>query len=60
VHWSTLLVPLDGSALSEAALPYAEAIARATGASIRLLAVVEPGPHPPLLVSDMSRAELAR
>jgi nucleotide-binding universal stress UspA family protein/predicted transcriptional regulator len=41
MDWATLLVPLDGSPLSEAALPYAEAIAEATGASLHLLSVVE-------------------
>jgi nucleotide-binding universal stress UspA family protein/predicted transcriptional regulator len=38
---ATLLVPLDGSPRSEAALPYAEAIAEATGASLHVLSVVE-------------------
>ncbi len=38
---STILVPLDCSPAAEAVLPYAEAIARATGASIRLLGVAE-------------------
>jgi nucleotide-binding universal stress UspA family protein len=37
MDWVTLLVPLDGSPLSEAALPYAEA----TRASLHLLSVVE-------------------
>jgi nucleotide-binding universal stress UspA family protein/predicted transcriptional regulator len=41
MDWATLLVPLDGSPFSEAALPYAEAIAEATGASLHLLSVVE-------------------
>jgi nucleotide-binding universal stress UspA family protein/predicted transcriptional regulator len=41
MNWATLLVPLDGSPLSEAALPYAQAIAEATGASLHLLSVVE-------------------
>src|SRR5262245_6887162 len=38
---ATIVVPLDGSPLSEAALPYAEAVARATGASLHLLSAVE-------------------
>jgi nucleotide-binding universal stress UspA family protein len=38
---SEILVPLDGSPLADAALPYAETIAGATGASLRLLGVVE-------------------
>lgn len=36
-----IVVPLDGSEESRAALPYAEAISRATGAAIELLAVIE-------------------
>lgn len=41
----TIVVPLDGSPLAEAALPYAEALAHATGAALQLLSVVpmEPG-----------------
>ena len=38
----TLLVPLDGSTAAMRALPIAEAVARATGATLRLLAVAEP------------------
>lgn len=37
-----VLVPLDGSRPSEAVLPYAVALARATGCSLELLSVVEP------------------
>ncbi len=37
-----ILLPLDGSKLAEAALPYAEAMARAMGNTLHLLAVVEP------------------
>jgi nucleotide-binding universal stress UspA family protein len=39
---SSLLVPLDGSAFAEAALPHAEAFARAIGADILLLRALEP------------------
>lgn len=39
----TILVPLDGSAESEAVLPYAAAIAKAEGSTLQLLSVVEPG-----------------
>jgi nucleotide-binding universal stress UspA family protein len=39
---STILVPLDGSAQSNAALPLARTLARATGASVALLRVM---PH---------------
>ncbi|HLI26225.1 MAG TPA: universal stress protein [Chloroflexota bacterium] len=44
-----MLVPLDGSELAEAVLPYVEAIGRALGWSAVLLHVVEPEPvrHPP-------------
>ncbi len=35
-----ILVPLDGSALAEAALPHAEALAAAFGATLRLLRVI--------------------
>jgi hypothetical protein len=38
----TVMVPLDGSLPSEAVLPYAAAIARATNCSLELLSVVEP------------------
>ncbi len=42
-----LLVPLDGTPFSERAVPYAAAVARATGASITLAHVAPPGsPHP--------------
>ena len=37
----TIVVPLDGSQLAETALPYAAALARATGAGIVLLRVIE-------------------
>ncbi len=39
-----LLVPLDESEQAEAVLPYAEGLARALGATLHLLAVVEPEP----------------
>jgi nucleotide-binding universal stress UspA family protein len=39
-----ILVPLDGSRVAEGALPYAEALARATGARISLLTVMPPLP----------------
>lgn len=38
---TTVLVPLDGSAAAEAALPYAEAIARAVGVDLQLFAVAD-------------------
>ena len=39
-----VLVPLDGSPLAEAALPYAETVARVLGATLHLLAVAEREP----------------
>jgi nucleotide-binding universal stress UspA family protein len=41
---TTILVPLDGSATADAAVPYAEALATATAAAIRLFAVAEHRP----------------
>ena len=38
----TILVPLDGSATAEVAVSYAEAVAKALGATLRLLTVVQP------------------
>ncbi len=45
---NSILVPLDGSELAHAAVPYAEAIARALGWSIIVLKVVsgDPARHP--------------
>jgi len=40
----SILVPLDGSSISEGALPYAEAVARSTSASLRLLTALEDEP----------------
>lgn len=40
-----ILVPLDGSALAERALPHAEQFARIFGANIHLLQVLEPTSH---------------
>ncbi len=39
--WGIILVPLDGSPLAERALPYADALARATGASLTLMTAIE-------------------
>ena len=36
----TILVPLDGSALAEQALPYARTLAQLLGARVRLLTVI--------------------
>lgn len=40
----TLVIPLDGSTVADAVLPYAQAIARATGAALLLVTAVEPTP----------------
>jgi nucleotide-binding universal stress UspA family protein len=42
--YRTILVPLDGSALAERALAYAQILAKAAGARLALLRVVEPRP----------------
>lgn len=60
---SYLLVPLDGSDLSEAALPAATTLAGAEGMVIELLAVVEPlhrGPDPERLMSLVAQGLQAR
>jgi nucleotide-binding universal stress UspA family protein/predicted transcriptional regulator len=57
---ATLLVPLDGSPLAEAGLPYAEAIAEATGASLHLLSVVEREPRLPIGHTDLRAADVER
>jgi nucleotide-binding universal stress UspA family protein len=43
--FSNILVPLDGSAESNVALPVARTVARATGGAVTLLRIVQPG-HP--------------
>jgi nucleotide-binding universal stress UspA family protein len=53
--FETILLPLDGSALSESALPYAEGIARASRARIVLVRVAQVGGW---LASDLSEHEL--
>src|SRR5436309_2023883 len=52
---ANILVPLDGSALSELALPYAEALGRRTGATLTLVRAVSGAP--PALV-DAARFQL--
>ncbi len=39
--WGVILVPLDGSQLAERVLPYADALARATDASLTLMTAIE-------------------
>ncbi len=55
MDWNTLLVPLDGSPLAEAALPYAVTIARASGARVLLLTVLESEPMRALVVGGDER-----
>ena len=52
----TILVPLDGSPESEAALDYAEAIAAVQGAGLRLLTVVDDAPQ--FLFTEKPEAEV--
>jgi nucleotide-binding universal stress UspA family protein/predicted transcriptional regulator len=40
-NWTCLLVPLDGSAVSDAVIPYAERLAHLTGAHVHVLSVIE-------------------
>src|SRR5579859_5814586 len=55
-----ILVPLDGSARAESAIPVAARIARAYGASITLLRIAEmPGEYGPYLASPASYAKEA-
>src|SRR4030088_1692454 len=59
----TILVPLDGSALSERALPYAERLSEATSARMvlcRTLAVFPARPADDLDSADEARAYLQR
>ena len=42
--YSCVVVPLDGSALASQVLPYAEMVAKSTGATVLLLRVVNPFP----------------
>lgn len=54
--YKRILLPLDGSAVSEQALPYAVAQAERFGAELILLRVVEPFPH----VRGLSAGDLSR
>lgn len=51
--YRSLLVPLDGSSLSEHALPFASAIARRSGAQLRLAHVHVPYTANPIFVEGM-------
>lgn len=54
--YKRILLPLDGSAAAEQALPYAVAQAERFGAELILLRVVEPFPH----VRGLSAGDLSR
>jgi nucleotide-binding universal stress UspA family protein len=54
--YERILLPLDGSAIAEQALPYAVAQAKRFGAELILLRVVEPFPH----VRGLSASDLSR
>ncbi|HET7229396.1 MAG TPA: universal stress protein [Longimicrobium sp.] len=49
----TILVPLDGSAFSEAILDPVVAVAHATGAEVKLLRVLGPGEMPSFIHADL-------
>ena len=51
-----IMVPLDGSLLSERALPYSSALALAAGARLRLVHVM---PHPPVPVQARKELDVA-
>jgi nucleotide-binding universal stress UspA family protein len=59
-RYRRILVPLDGTELSETALPHAEALARLAGAELVVLRAylppAEPAPSPGLLVGVNRRA----
>jgi len=55
-----ILVPLDGSAQSEAVLPFATAIAKAQAEALTLVSVVEPEGSNPLLLHIEQDSDLAR
>ena len=54
--YRSLLVPLDGSAFAEQALPFALSIARRAAASLQIIAVM---PNPGILVSTQFVSHLA-
>jgi len=56
--YSKILVPLDGSQLSETILPYARTIADALKAPVELLAAIEPGTLSAKVQSDTQKASL--
>jgi nucleotide-binding universal stress UspA family protein len=55
-----LVVPLDGSEVAEAALPYAEELAGALGASLHLITVVEREPGGLFALAPEIREQLAQ
>jgi nucleotide-binding universal stress UspA family protein len=63
VRYRRILVPVDGSALAETALPYAAELARMSGAELTILRVyetsIEPEPEP-AAIAGMDRREYTR
>src|SRR5215213_5610874 len=55
----TILVPLDGSALADRVLPYAQLLARMSGARLHLLRVITDAQHEHVLLDNPTiRAEV--
>ena len=52
----TILVPLDGSALAEQALPYVRTLAPLLGARVQLLNVIVVNPHDGLMAEGIAAA----
>jgi nucleotide-binding universal stress UspA family protein len=50
---STILVPLDGSAFSAKALPVAAAIAKRTGAAVKVVTVLDPSAYVPFVPGEV-------
>lgn len=53
----SILVPLDGSPLSECALPHAESLARRAGATLHLVHVLTRAAHAPIYDEDVPVAD---
>jgi nucleotide-binding universal stress UspA family protein len=54
--FATLMVPLDGSALAEEAIPVAAALAGRAGARVHLASVRPPGPGYPYVPTEIAKA----
>jgi nucleotide-binding universal stress UspA family protein len=51
--YRTILVPLDGSTFSAQALPVAAALARRTGAALRVVTVIDPSAYVPFVPGEV-------